>query len=89
MKRCPEEVTSMLIADDIILLAPTELDLQCTLEHFTVECKTAGMKISTSTSKGGIIIERELHQLLIKKIIKQNKAQIKKKVSDTMWHYVM
>ena len=43
--------SSLLFADDVVLLAPSGEDLQLSLERFTAECEAAGMRISISKSK--------------------------------------
>ncbi|KAL0150867.1 hypothetical protein M9458_053786, partial [Cirrhinus mrigala] len=42
------KISSLLFADDIVLLASSGLDLQHALGWFAVECDMVGMKISTS-----------------------------------------
>ncbi|KAK0152499.1 LINE-1 reverse transcriptase [Merluccius polli] len=42
-------IGSLLFADDVVLLAPS--DLQLSLDRFAAECKAAGMRISTSKSE--------------------------------------
>ena len=41
-------ISSLLFADDVVLLAPSSQDLQHVLGRFAAECEAAGMKISTS-----------------------------------------
>ncbi|KAK0134738.1 putative uncharacterized transposon-derived protein F52C9.6 [Merluccius polli] len=49
-------IGSLLFADDVVLLASPDRDLQLSLDRFAPECKTAGMRISTSKSEsmGGV-----------------------------------
>ncbi|KAI3360387.1 hypothetical protein L3Q82_002295 [Scortum barcoo] len=51
-------ISSLLFADDVVLLASSSQDLQHVLERFAAECEAAGMRISTSKSeameKGGV-----------------------------------
>ncbi|KAK3506577.1 hypothetical protein QTP70_009899 [Hemibagrus guttatus] len=51
-------ISSLLFADDVILLAPSSLDLQHALERFAAECETAGMRVSTSKSEA-IFLDRK------------------------------
>ncbi len=58
MRQIPEGVrfgdhmiSSLLFADDVVLLAPSDQDLRHALGRFAAECKAAGMRISTSKSK--------------------------------------
>ncbi|KAI3376021.1 hypothetical protein L3Q82_016552 [Scortum barcoo] len=43
-------ISSLLFADDVVLLASSSQDLQHELERFAAECEAAGMRISTSKS---------------------------------------
>ena len=45
------EITSLLFADDVVLMPSSACDLQRSLDRFVAECEAVGMKISTS--KGG------------------------------------
>ncbi|KAI3372237.1 hypothetical protein L3Q82_022742 [Scortum barcoo] len=46
-------ISSLLFADDVVLLASSSQDLQRhVLERFAAECEAAGMRISTSKSEG-------------------------------------
>ncbi|KAI3364000.1 hypothetical protein L3Q82_001596 [Scortum barcoo] len=46
-------ISSLLFADDVVLLASSSQDLQhAVLERFAAECEAAGMRISTSKSGG-------------------------------------
>ncbi len=53
-------ISSLLFADDVVLLAPSDQDLQHALGRIAGECEAAGMRISTSkseamvTEKGGL-----------------------------------
>ncbi|KAK3528229.1 hypothetical protein QTP86_027680, partial [Hemibagrus guttatus] len=40
---------------DVVLLAPSSLDLQHALGHFAVECEAAGMRVSTSKSEAMVL----------------------------------
>ncbi|KAK3528570.1 hypothetical protein QTP70_003744 [Hemibagrus guttatus] len=44
-------ISSLIFADDVVLLAPSSLDLQHALGHFAAECEAAGMRVSTSKSE--------------------------------------
>ncbi|KAK3550319.1 hypothetical protein QTP86_024317 [Hemibagrus guttatus] len=41
-------ISSLIFADDVVLLAPSSLDLQHALGCFAAECDVAGMRVSTS-----------------------------------------
>ncbi|KAI3351369.1 hypothetical protein L3Q82_005912 [Scortum barcoo] len=43
-------ISSLLFANDVVLLASSSQDLQHVLERFAAECEAAGMRISTSKS---------------------------------------
>ncbi|KAI3357920.1 hypothetical protein L3Q82_016305 [Scortum barcoo] len=45
-------ISSLLFADDVVLLASSSQDLQHVLERFAAKCEAAGMRISTSKSGG-------------------------------------
>ncbi|KAK0133573.1 putative uncharacterized transposon-derived protein F52C9.6 [Merluccius polli] len=44
-------IGSLLFADDVVLLASSDRDLQPSLDWFAAECKAAGMRVSTSKSE--------------------------------------
>ncbi|KAK3528646.1 hypothetical protein QTP70_006351 [Hemibagrus guttatus] len=44
-------ISSLIFADDVVLLASSGLDLQHALGHFAAECEAAGMRVSTSKSE--------------------------------------
>ena len=48
-------IWSLLFADDVVLLASSDHDLQHSLDQFTAECKAAGMRISTSKSESMVL----------------------------------
>ncbi|KAK0156607.1 LINE-1 reverse transcriptase [Merluccius polli] len=48
-------IGSLLFADDVVLLAPSDHDLQLSLDRFTAECKAARMRISTSKSESMVL----------------------------------
>ncbi|KAK3553773.1 hypothetical protein QTP70_009299 [Hemibagrus guttatus] len=48
-------ISSLIFADDVVLLAPSSLDLQHALGHFAAECEAAGMRVSTSKSEAMIL----------------------------------
>ncbi|KAI3376582.1 hypothetical protein L3Q82_016462 [Scortum barcoo] len=45
-------ISSLLFADDVVLLASSSQDLQHVLERFAAECEAAGMRISTLQIRG-------------------------------------
>ncbi|KAK3505899.1 hypothetical protein QTP70_003692 [Hemibagrus guttatus] len=48
------------IADDVVLLAPSSLDLQHALGHFAAECEAAGMRVSTSKSEAMVLDRKKV-----------------------------
>uniref|UniRef100_A0A8C6MJS2 Reverse transcriptase domain-containing protein n=1 Tax=Nothobranchius furzeri TaxID=105023 RepID=A0A8C6MJS2_NOTFU len=57
-------IRSLLFADDLVLLASSECDLQLSLERFAAECETAGMRISSSKSETMVLIQKRVECLL-------------------------
>ncbi|KAK0135736.1 Craniofacial development protein 2 [Merluccius polli] len=48
-------IGSLLFADDVVLLASSDRDLQLSLGRFAAECEAAGMRISTSKSESMVL----------------------------------
>ncbi|KAK3515281.1 hypothetical protein QTP70_013483 [Hemibagrus guttatus] len=48
-------ISSLILADDVVLLASSSLDLQHALGHFAAECEAAGMRVSTSKSEAMVL----------------------------------
>ncbi|KAI3372304.1 hypothetical protein L3Q82_022671 [Scortum barcoo] len=48
-------ISSLLFADDVVLLASSSQDLQHVLERFAAECEAAGITISTSKSEAMLL----------------------------------
>ncbi len=57
-------VLSLLFADDVVLLAPSDQDLRNALRLFAAECEAAGMRISTSKSEATVIRRKKVACLL-------------------------
>uniref|UniRef100_A0A8C6KHS8 Reverse transcriptase domain-containing protein n=1 Tax=Nothobranchius furzeri TaxID=105023 RepID=A0A8C6KHS8_NOTFU len=57
-------IRSLLFADDVVLLASSERDLQLSLEWFGAECEAAGMRISSSKSETMVLIQKRVECLL-------------------------
>ncbi|TKS65493.1 LINE-1 reverse transcriptase -like protein [Collichthys lucidus] len=53
-------IGSLLFADDLVLLASSERDLQLSLEQFAAECEAAGMRISTSKSEAMVLSRKRV-----------------------------
>uniref|UniRef100_A0AAV2JL93 ribonuclease H n=1 Tax=Knipowitschia caucasica TaxID=637954 RepID=A0AAV2JL93_KNICA len=53
-------ISSLLFADDVVLLAPTNQDLQHALGRFAAECEAAGMRISTSKSEAMVLDRKKV-----------------------------
>ncbi|KAI3356259.1 hypothetical protein L3Q82_017506 [Scortum barcoo] len=52
-------ISSLLFADDVVLMASSGQDLQHLLERFAAECEAAGMRISTSKSSEAMVLDRK------------------------------
>ncbi|KAK3538434.1 hypothetical protein QTP86_002334, partial [Hemibagrus guttatus] len=48
-------ISPLTFADDVVLLAPSTLDLQHALGCFAAECEAAGMRVSTSKSEAMVL----------------------------------
>ncbi|KAK3561338.1 hypothetical protein QTP86_030637 [Hemibagrus guttatus] len=48
-------ISLLLFADDVVLLAPSILDIQHALGHFAAECEVAGMRVRTSRSEAMVL----------------------------------
>ncbi|KAI3356554.1 hypothetical protein L3Q82_017759, partial [Scortum barcoo] len=48
-------ISSLLFADDVVLMVSSGQDLQHVLERFAAECEAAGMRISTSKSEAMVL----------------------------------
>ncbi|KAK3571000.1 hypothetical protein QTP86_033564, partial [Hemibagrus guttatus] len=53
-------ISSLIFADDVVLLAPSSLDLQHALERFAAECEAAGMRVSTSKSEAMVLDRKKV-----------------------------
>uniref|UniRef100_A0A3Q3JAD5 Reverse transcriptase domain-containing protein n=1 Tax=Monopterus albus TaxID=43700 RepID=A0A3Q3JAD5_MONAL len=53
-------ISSLLFADDVVLLAPSNQDLQHALGRFAAECEAAGMRISTSKSEAMVLSRKRV-----------------------------
>ncbi|KAK3522624.1 hypothetical protein QTP86_028195 [Hemibagrus guttatus] len=51
-------ISSLIFADDDVLLAPSSLDLQHALGCFAAECEAAGMRVSTSKSEAMVLDQK-------------------------------
>uniref|UniRef100_A0A8C9VLN8 Reverse transcriptase domain-containing protein n=1 Tax=Scleropages formosus TaxID=113540 RepID=A0A8C9VLN8_SCLFO len=54
------EISSLLFADDVVLLASSSQDLQRALGRFAAECEAAGMRISTSKSEAMVLSRKKV-----------------------------
>ncbi|KAI3354070.1 hypothetical protein L3Q82_018470 [Scortum barcoo] len=52
-------ISSLLFADDVVLMASSGQDLQHVLERFAAECEAAGMRISTSKKSEAMVLDRK------------------------------
>ncbi|KAK3513875.1 hypothetical protein QTP70_032883, partial [Hemibagrus guttatus] len=52
------KISLLIFADDVVLLAPSSLDLQHALGRFAAECEEARMRVSTSKSEA-MVLDRE------------------------------
>ncbi|KAK3561496.1 hypothetical protein QTP86_005997 [Hemibagrus guttatus] len=53
-------ISSLLFADDVVLLAPSSLDLLHALGRFAAECEAAGMRVSTSKSEAMVLDRKKV-----------------------------
>ncbi|KAK3516029.1 hypothetical protein QTP70_001869 [Hemibagrus guttatus] len=53
-------ISSLIFADDVVLLASSSLDLQHTLGCFAAECEAAGMRVSTSKSEAMVLDRKKV-----------------------------
>ncbi|MDF4405451.1 reverse transcriptase domain-containing protein, partial [Vibrio parahaemolyticus] len=53
-------ISSLLFADDVVLLAPSNSDLQLLLGQFAAECEAAVMRISTSKSEAMVLSRKRV-----------------------------
>jgi hypothetical protein len=53
-------ISSLLFADDVVLLASSNQDLQRALGRFAAECEAAGMRISTSKSEAMVLHRKKV-----------------------------
>ncbi|KAK3513401.1 hypothetical protein QTP70_014229 [Hemibagrus guttatus] len=53
-------ISSLIFADDVVLLAPSSLDLQQALGRFAAECEAAGMRVSTSKSEAMVLDRKKV-----------------------------
>ena len=53
-------ISSLLFADDVVLLAPLSRDLQHVLGQYAAECEAAGMRISTLKSEAMVLDRKKV-----------------------------
>ncbi|KAK3559185.1 hypothetical protein QTP86_005078 [Hemibagrus guttatus] len=53
-------ISSLIFADDVVLLTSSGLDLQHALGRFTAECEAAGMRVSTSKSEAMVLDRKKV-----------------------------
>ncbi|KAK3542732.1 hypothetical protein QTP70_000089 [Hemibagrus guttatus] len=53
-------ISSLLFADDVVLLAPSNQDLQHALGHFAAEREAARMRVSTSKSEAMVLDRKKV-----------------------------
>ncbi|KAK3543929.1 hypothetical protein QTP70_031842 [Hemibagrus guttatus] len=53
-------ISSLIFADDVVLLASSGLDLQHALGRFAAECEEAGMRVSTSKSEAMVLDRKKV-----------------------------
>ncbi|KAI3353065.1 hypothetical protein L3Q82_019630 [Scortum barcoo] len=61
-------ISSLLFADDVVLMASSGQDLQHVLERFAAECEAAGMRISTSKSEAMVLDRKRVACALSRRI---------------------
>ncbi|KAI3363494.1 hypothetical protein L3Q82_011586 [Scortum barcoo] len=52
-------ISSLLFADDVVLLASSSQDLQHVLERFAAECEAAGMRIISTSKSEAMVLDRK------------------------------
>ena len=52
-------ISSLLFADDVVLLASSNQDLQRAPGRFAAKCETAGLRIGTSKSSEAMVLDRK------------------------------
>ncbi|KAK3562387.1 hypothetical protein QTP86_033524 [Hemibagrus guttatus] len=57
-------ISSLIFADDVVLLAPSRLDLQHALGRFAAECEAAGMRVSTSKLEAMVLDQKKVARTL-------------------------
>jgi len=57
-------IASLLFADDVVLLATSDHDLQHALGRFAAECKAVGMRVSTSKSVAMVLCRKTVESSL-------------------------
>ncbi|KAK3521649.1 hypothetical protein QTP70_014695 [Hemibagrus guttatus] len=57
-------ISSLIFANDVVLLAPSSLDLQHALGRFAAECEAAGMSVSTSKSEAMVLDRKKVACIL-------------------------
>ncbi|XDV52909.1 hypothetical protein PO909_021551 [Leuciscus waleckii] len=55
-----DTISSLLFADDVVVLASSDQDLQHALGRFAAECEAAGMRISTSKSEAMVLSRKRV-----------------------------
>ncbi|KAK3547092.1 hypothetical protein QTP86_011400 [Hemibagrus guttatus] len=53
-------ISSLIFADDVVLLASSSLDLQHALGRFAAECEAAGVRVSTSKSEAMVLDRKKV-----------------------------
>ena len=61
-------IGSLLFADDVVLLASSDRDLQLSLDRFTAECEVAGMRISTSKSESMVLNQKRVEDEILPQV---------------------
>ncbi|KAK3551286.1 hypothetical protein QTP70_013947 [Hemibagrus guttatus] len=67
-------ISSLIFADDVVLLAPSSLDLQHALGRFAAECEAAGMRASTSKSEAMVLDQKKVS--CVKELTRKAKISI-------------
>ena len=68
-------ISSLLFADDVVLMASSACDLQHSLDRMAAECEAAGMRISTSKSEAMTLSRKPMDCLL--RVGNESLAQVK------------
>ncbi|KAK3509084.1 hypothetical protein QTP70_020296 [Hemibagrus guttatus] len=74
------KIPSLIFADDVVLLAPSGLDLLHALGRFAAECEAAGMRVSTSKLEA-MVLDRKKVACTLQSVVVKKELSRKAKLS--------